>query len=59
MYETRQNKDSVRCHYEVVRICIRPAHKAFDVEFEEAEVMTSNEKFYYYGSGHLLKKTMQ
>jgi hypothetical protein len=28
MYETRQDEDSVLCHYEVVRIYIMPAHTA-------------------------------
>jgi hypothetical protein len=56
MYETRQDKDSIRCHYEVVRIYIRPAHTAFDVDFEEAEVLTSNDQFFYDGSGSFIKK---
>ena len=30
MYETRQEKDSDLCHYEVTRIYIRPAHTAFN-----------------------------
>jgi hypothetical protein len=41
MYETRQEEDMVRCHYEIDRIYIRPAHTAFGVDFEEAEVLTS------------------
>jgi hypothetical protein len=56
MYETRQDEDMVRCHYELDRIYIRPAHTAFGVDFEEAEVITSNEKFYYDGSGAFIKK---
>ena len=56
MYETRQDEDSDRCHYEVTRIYIRPAHTAFDVTFEKAEVLTSNDQFFYDGSGSFLKK---
>ena len=56
MYETRQVEDSVLCHYEVARIYIMPAHTAIGVEFEEAEVITSNEKFYYDGSSAFIKK---
>ena len=56
IYETRQEEDSVRCHYEVVRIYIKPAHTAFGVDFEEAEVLTSNEKFFHDGSGAFIKK---
>ena len=56
IYETRLEEDSDRCHYEVTRIYIRPAHTAFDVDFEEAEVLTSNEKFFYDGSGAFIKK---
>jgi hypothetical protein len=56
MYETRQDKDMVRCHYEVARIYIRPAHTAFGVVLEEAEVLTSNDDFFYDGSGAFIKK---
>ena len=56
IYKTRQEKDSDRCHYEVTRIYIRPAHTAFDADFEEAEVLTSNDQFYYDGSGAFIKK---
>jgi hypothetical protein len=56
MYETRQDEDMIRCHYEVARIYIRPAHTDFEVDFEETEVLTSNEKFYYDGSGAFIKK---
>jgi len=56
MYETRQDEDQIRCHYEVARIYIRPAHTAFDVDFEEAEVLTSNDQFFYDGSGAFIKK---
>ena len=56
LYETRQDEDMVRCHYEVVRIYIRPAHTAIGVEFEEAEVLTSNDQFYYDGSGAFIKR---
>jgi hypothetical protein len=56
MYETRQEKDSDRCHYEVTRIYIRPAHTAFDVGFEEAEVLTGNDQFFYDGSGSFINK---
>ena len=56
MYETRQEEDSDRCHYEVTRIYVRPAHTAFGVDFEEAEVLTSNDQFFYDGSGSFIKK---
>ena len=56
MYETRQEKDSIRCHYEVTRIYIRPAHTAINVDFEEAEVLTSNDQFFYDGSGAFIEK---
>ena len=56
MYETRPDEDSVRCHYEVVRIYIMPEHTAIGVNFEEAEVLTSNEKFFHDGSGAFIKK---
>jgi hypothetical protein len=56
MYETRQKGDSVLCHYEVARIYIRPAHTAVGVDFEEAEVLTSNDDFFYDGSGAFIKK---
>jgi len=56
MYETRQEVDMTRCHYEVTRIYIRPAHTAFGVDFDEAEVLTSNDQFYYDGSGAFIKK---
>ena len=38
MYETRQDEDMIRCHYEVARIYIRPAHTTVGVDFEETEV---------------------
>jgi hypothetical protein len=56
MYDTIQEKDSDRCHYEVTRIYISPAHTAFDVDFEEAEVLTSNDQFFYDGCGSFIKK---
>jgi hypothetical protein len=56
MYQTRQEQDSDRCNYDVTRIYIRPAHTAFDVDFEEAEVLTSNDQFFYDGSGSFMKK---
>jgi hypothetical protein len=56
IYETKQEKDSIRCHYEVTRIYIRPAHTALNVDFEEAEVLTSNDQFFYDGSGAFIKK---
>jgi hypothetical protein len=56
LYETRQEGDMTCCHYEVARIYIKPAHTAIGVEFEEAEVLTSNEKFFYDGSGAFIKK---
>jgi hypothetical protein len=42
----------------VAGIYIRQAHTAFGVEFEEAEVLISNAKFYYDGSGAFIKKIM-
>ena len=51
LYETRQDETSIRCHYEVARIYVKPAHTAIGVDFEEAEVLTSNERFFYDGSG--------
>jgi hypothetical protein len=33
-----------------------PAHTAIDVKFEEAEVLTSNEKFFHDGSGAFIRK---
>ena len=56
MYETRQEEDSVLCHYEVARVYVKPAHTAIGVDFEEAEVLTSNDQFYYDGSGAFIKK---
>ena len=56
MYETRQDKDSILCHYEVTRTYKRPAHTALNVDFEETEVLTSNDQFYYDGSGAFIKK---
>jgi hypothetical protein len=56
LYETRQKKDSDRCHYEVTRIYIRPAHTAINADFEETEVLTSNAQFFYDGSGVFIKK---
>jgi hypothetical protein len=56
IYETRQEEDMVRCHYEVARIYIRPAHTAIGIDFEETEVLTSNEQFYYDGSGAFIKR---
>jgi hypothetical protein len=56
MYETRQDEDMARCHYEVARIYIRPAHTAVGVDFEETEVLTSNDDFFYDGSGAFIKK---
>jgi hypothetical protein len=56
IYETRQDEDSDLCHYEVTRIYIKPAHAAVGVDFEETEVLTSNEKFYYDGSGSFIKR---
>jgi hypothetical protein len=55
MYETRQDEDTVHCHYEVIRIYIIPAYTAIGVEFEEAEVLTSNEKYFHDGSGSFIK----
>ena len=56
MYATRQDEDQIRCHYEVARIYIRPAHTAVGVDFEETEVLTSNDDFFYDGSGAFIKK---
>ena len=56
LYETRQEEDMTRCHYEVARVYVKPAHTAIGVDFEEAEVLTSNEKFFYDGSGAFIKK---
>jgi hypothetical protein len=56
MYETRQDEDSILSHYEVARIYIRPAHIAVGVDFEEAEVLTSNDQFFYDGSGAFIKR---
>ena len=56
LYETRQEEDMIRCHYEVARIYIRPAHAAFDVDFEEAEVLTNNDDFFYDGRSAFIKK---
>jgi hypothetical protein len=56
LYETRQEEDSDLCHYEVARIYIRPAHTAVDVDFEEAEVLTSNDDFGNDGSGAFIKR---
>ena len=56
MYETRQDEDSVLCDYEVARIYIMPALTAIGVNFEEAEVLTSDEKFFHDGSGAFIKK---
>ena len=56
MYETRQEEDSVLCHYEVARVYLKPAHTAVGVDFEEAEVLTSNDDFFYDGSGAFIKK---
>lgn len=56
LYETRQDETSTLCHYEVARIYVKPAHTAIGVEFEEAEVLTSNDKFFYNGSGAFIDK---
>jgi hypothetical protein len=56
LFETRQDEDMIRCHYEVARIYIEPAHTAVGVDFEEAEVLTSNEKFNDDGSGAFIKR---
>ena len=56
LYETRQDEDMVRCHYEITRIYIRPAHIAVGVDFEETEVITSNDDFGYDGSGAFIKE---
>ena len=37
--------------YEVCRIYIMRKHKAFGIDFEESEVITSNDQFYADGSG--------
>ena len=37
--------------YEVCRIYIMRPHKAFGVEFEESEIITSNDQFHADGSG--------
>ena len=37
--------------YEVCRIYIMRPHKAFGVDFEESEIITSNDQFYADGSG--------
>ncbi len=37
--------------YEVCRIYIMHKHKAFGVDFEESEIITSNDQFYADGSG--------
>ena len=51
LFETRQEANSDLCHYEVARIYIKPAHTAVGVDFEEAEVITSNDQFFRDGSG--------
>jgi hypothetical protein len=56
MYKTRQEKDSDRCHYVITRIYIRPAHTALNVNFKEAEILTSNDQFFYYGSGAFIEE---
>ncbi len=56
LYETRQEEDSDLCHFEVARIYIKPAHTAVGVDFEEAEVLTSNDGFGYDGSGAFIKR---
>jgi hypothetical protein len=56
IYETRQEKDSDRCHYKVTRIYIRSAHIALNVDFEETEVLTCNDQFFYDESGAFIKK---
>jgi hypothetical protein len=56
LYETRQDEDSELCHFEVVRIYIRPAHSAVGVDFEEAEVLTSNDDFAYDDSGAFIQR---
>ena len=58
LFETRQDEDMIRCHYEVARIYIRPAHNAIGLDFEEAEVLTSNDQSYYDGSGAFIKNIM-
>jgi hypothetical protein len=45
----------IRCYYEVARIYIIPAHTSIGVDFKEAEVLTSNEKFFHEGSGAFIK----
>jgi hypothetical protein len=39
--------------YEVCRIYIMRAHKAYGVDFEESEIISSNDQFYAAGSGAL------
>jgi len=56
LYATRQDETSLHYHYEVARIYVKPAHTAIGVEFKEAEVLTSNEKFFYDGSGAFIDK---
>jgi hypothetical protein len=56
LYETRQDEDMIRCHYEVVRIYIIPAHTALGVDFEETEVLSCNAKFIHDGSGAFINK---
>jgi hypothetical protein len=56
LYETKQEEDSDLCHYEVARIYVRPAHTAVGVDFEETEVLTSNDDFGYDGSGAFIKR---
>jgi hypothetical protein len=56
LYETRQEEDSDLCHYEVARIYIRPAHTAVGVDFEEAEVLTSNDDFSNDGRSAFIKR---
>ena len=40
----------------MVRIYIKPDHTTFSLDFEEAEVLTSNERFFHEGSGAFIKK---
>jgi len=56
MYETRQDEDMICYHYKIDRIYLKPAHTAFGVDFEEAEVLTSNDQFFYDGGGSFIKK---
>jgi hypothetical protein len=56
LFETRQDEDMVRCHYEVARIYIRPAHTAIGIDFEETEVITNNDDFGYDDSGAFIKR---